>query len=68
MVAMVEIAFLFVSGLLFLWWFTRTNLYRANRRARRSGNWRWAPNMDYRAGYFARDAKPVPPQHPGSDE
>ncbi len=68
MVAVFELVFLIAFVVLGVWWVRRTNLYQAHRRARASGNWHWAPNMDYRAGHFARDSKPIPPAHPGSDE
>jgi len=68
MVAVLEVVFFILFVALSAWWIRRTNLYRAHRRARASGAWHWAPNMDYRAGHFARDSKPIPPQHPGSDE
>jgi hypothetical protein len=67
-VATIELVLLIAFVVLGVWWFRRTNLYRAHRRARASGAWHWATNMDYRAGHFARDSKPVPPEHPGSDE
>ena len=57
MVATIELVLLIVFVVLVVWWVRRTNLYRAHRRARASGNWHWAPNMDYRAGHFARDSK-----------
>jgi hypothetical protein len=68
MVAVSEVVILMFCVGLGVWWLRRTNLYRAHRRAWASGSWRWAPNMDYRAGHFARDSKPIPPKHPGSDE
>ena len=68
MVATIELVVLIAFVVLGVWWLRRTNLYRAHRRAWTSGTWRWASNMDYRAGHFARDSKPIPPKHPGSDE
>jgi hypothetical protein len=43
MVAMFEIAFLIVCVVLSVWWFRRTNLYRARRRAPRQ-----SPGMEVR--------------------
>jgi hypothetical protein len=68
MVATIELALLIACVVPVVWWFRRTNLYRAHRRARASGAWYWAPNIGYRAGHFPRDSKPIPPEHPGSDE
>jgi hypothetical protein len=65
MVAMFEIAFLIVCVALFLWWFTRTSLFRAQRRSGAAG---WGSNLNYRHFGFVPNQKPIPPEHPGSEE
>lgn len=63
MVAMIEIAFLIVCVVLGLRWWTRTNLYRAQRRS--PAVWTGA-DMSYRR--HLPNQKPIPPAHPGDEE
>jgi hypothetical protein len=66
MVAMFEVAFLIVVVAIGVWWFRRTNWYRAYRRS--PGIWAGREMRD-RAGQnlFARHGW-AHPKHPGSEE